>query len=203
MKKDEEKRKTINLFMEEEIDYCGEVEVVHLLGLIQDQVGGEALAQEISVPLRGLKVASYYGCTLQRPKEVAIEPPGHFYLMNRFLEALGAIVVDFPAADLCCGSYQVLTNPETSKIATSNILMWAERIGVEALVLSCPLCEFNLNNMQAPLIQERIIQKWIPTYYFTQLLAIALGLGPESCSFELNGKASLDLLESKRYLSAA
>ncbi|MBL7174326.1 MAG: CoB--CoM heterodisulfide reductase iron-sulfur subunit B family protein [Desulfobacteraceae bacterium] len=200
MRNDEEKRETINLFMDEEVDYHGEVEVVHLFNLLRDEVGWDRLREKIKIPLKGLKVAPYYGCTLQRPRDVGIEPPGRFMLMTQFLEALGATAVNFPAADLCCGSYQILGNPDVAKNAISTILSWAERVGAEALVLSCPLCEYNLGKKQETLLKEERISKSIPTFYFTQLLAIALGLSPESCHFDLNEKASIELLKSKNYL---
>jgi heterodisulfide reductase subunit B len=201
MRDDEEKRETINLFMDEEVDYRGEVEVVHLLNLLRDEVGWDRLREKIKIPLKGLKAAPYYGCTLQRPRDIGIEPPGRFLLMTQFLETLGATPVDFPAADLCCGSYQILGNPDAAKSAITAILSWAERVGAEALVLSCPLCEFNLGKKQGILLEEERISKSIPTFYFTQLLAIALGLSPESCHFDLNEKASIELLKSKNYLT--
>jgi heterodisulfide reductase subunit B len=199
MRDDEEKRKTINLFMDEEIDYQGEVEVVHFLNFLRDGIGWDRLRETIKVPLNGLKVAPYYGCTLLRPREVGIEPPGSFELMTEFLEALGATAVYFPAADLCCGSYQILANPDAAKVAASTILGWAAKTGAEALALSCPLCEFNLGKKQGALLQEQRISEVIPTFYFTQLLAVALGLSPEICHFELNEKASYALLKSKNY----
>ena len=201
MRDDEEKRETINLFMDEEMDYAGEVEVVHVLSFLRDQVGWDKLREKIKVPLDGLKVAPYYGCTLQRPRDVAIEAPGSFQLMTQFLESLGATVVNFPAADLCCGSYQILGNPDAAKEAASTIIDWAAKVGAEVLVLTCPLCEFNLGKKQGNLLQEEKISKLIPTFYFTQLLAIALGLSPEVCHFELNDKASAELLKSKNYLT--
>lgn len=200
MRNDEEKRKTINLFMDEEIDYQGEVEVVHFLNFLRDEIGWNNIRAKIKVPLTGFKIAPYYGCTLQRPRDVGIEPPGSFELMTRFLEALGTIVVDFPAADLCCGSYQILGNPDAAGDAASTILNWAAKMGAEALVLSCPLCEFNLGKKQGDLIRGEKISKVIPTFYFTQLLAVALGLSPENCHFELNERASIELLKNKNYL---
>jgi heterodisulfide reductase subunit B len=119
--------------------------------------------------------------------------------MTEFLEALGATAVYFPAADLCCGSYQILANPDAAKVAASTILGWAAKTGAEALALSCPLCEFNLGKKQGALLQEQRISEVIPTFYFTQLLAVALGLSPEICHFELNEKASYALLKSKNY----
>ena len=121
--------------------------------------------------------------------------------MTQFLEVLGATVVHFPAADLCCGSYQILGNPDAAKEAASTIIDWAAKVGADALVLTCPLCEFNLGKKQGDLIQEEKISKLIPTFYFTQLLAIALGLSAEVCHFELNDRASAELLKGKNYLT--
>jgi len=199
MRENEEKRDTINRFMDEEIDYSGEIEVVHLLSFLRDEVGWDMLHKEVKIPLKGLKVAPYYGCTLQRPKEVGIEPAGSFKLMTDFLEALGATVVNFSAADLCCASYQILGNPEAAMDAVSLILGRALTEGAEALVMSCPLCEFNLGKKQSELVQADKLSKEIPTFYFTQLLALALGLNPEVCRFELNEKPAMELLMSKDY----
>ena len=74
---------------------------------------------------------------------------------------------------------------------------WAAKSGAEALVLSCPLCEFNLGKKQKELLEKSKVSREIPTYYFTQLLAVAMGLGPEASRFDLNEEASAALLKSK------
>ena len=63
MKNDPEKRDTINRFMDDEIDYFGDVEVHHFLSLVKDKVGWQALSKKVKTPLTGVKIASYYGCT--------------------------------------------------------------------------------------------------------------------------------------------
>lgn len=199
MQNDEEKRETINRFMDDEIDYFGEVEVVHFLNFLRDEIGWDKLSKKIKFPLKDLKVAPYYGCTLQRPPEVGIEPMGSFTLMTEYLEALGATVVNFPGSDLCCGSYQVLGNPDAAQQAALKIIELAGNYGAEALATSCPLCEFNLGKKQGALIEKQKISRELPTFYFTQLMAIALGLSPEVCHFELNETSSLELLKNKSY----
>ena len=196
MRSDESKRSTLNNFMREEKDYHGEVEVVHFLNFLRDEVGWEKLGSSVKVPLKDLKVATYYGCTLVRPRSVAIEPPGEQKLMKEFLEALGATAIDFPGEALCCGSYQILANPESALDAASAILEGATRAGAQAMILSCPLCEFNLGKTQDELLSKGKITKAVPVYYFTQLLAIALGLGQEVCRFDLNDKLSAAFLDS-------
>ncbi len=203
MKNDQVKRATINRFMDEEIDYAGEVEVVHYLTLLKEAVGWEALRTRVKVPLTDLQIAPYYGCTLHRPAEVGIEPFGSFTLMTGMLEALGAKVTPFSAADKCCGSYQVLGTPAGENTAAAAIVNLAAAAGIEALATSCPLCEYNLGKQQGQMRELGNIKKNVPTYYFTQLLAVALGLDVAVCHFELNDKISAELLQSKKCLAAA
>lgn len=203
MKNDPEKRDTINRFMDEEIDYTGDIEVVHYLTFLHEDIGWEKLKDNVKVPLTDLKIGSYYGCTLQRPAEVGIEPFGSFSLMNDMFTSLGATVMNFDAADKCCGSYQLLSSLPGENSAGANIVNTAAKAGVEALATSCPLCEYNLGKQQQQMLVKGNIETNVPTYYFTQLLAVALGLDSELCHFELNDEKSLSLLENKNYLVAA
>ncbi|MBW1805265.1 MAG: hypothetical protein JRJ06_02650 [Deltaproteobacteria bacterium] len=63
--------------------------------------------------------------------------------------------------------------------------------------MSCPLCEFNLGKKQDALVQEDRVMGKIPTFYFTQLLALAVGLDPKACLLGLNDKISAELLKEK------
>jgi heterodisulfide reductase subunit B len=203
MRDDAVKRDTINRFMDDEIDYAGEVEVVHMLTFLEREVGWQKIREKVRVPLEGLRVAPYYGCPLQRPAEVGIEPFGSFNLMTGLLTALGATVRPFDAADKCCGSYQVLNGEAGARSTAAVIVDRAAAAGAEALATSCPLCEYNLGKQQGRLLEAGQITTAVPTFYFTQLLAVALGVAPESCLFELNDAASLDLLKTKNCLVAA
>jgi len=186
VEKNAEKRDTLNSFMDEEIDYNGEVKVVHLLEVLRDKVGWETLSQRIKLPLSGLKIAPYYGCMLLRPRDVAIDSVENPTILRDFIVALGATPIDFPCATSCCGSYQIVSNPGNVTEYAWNILSSALRCGAEALVLSCPLCDFNLGQRQRDLMERHPEFKGMPFFYFTQLLALALGLDPEICRFELN-----------------
>ncbi len=199
MKSDEEKRDTINRFMDEEIDYFGEVEVIHFLPFIRDYIGWDKVREKVTRPLENITVAPYYGCTLQRPSDIGIEPMGSFEIMTDLLQALGAPVASFSAADVCCGSYQVIGNIESAQEAAAMILNKAGNSGVEALATSCPLCEFNLGKQQDALVGKQKISQNIPIFYFTQLLAMALGLEPDVCHFELNDTSVVEFLKSKNY----
>jgi len=200
MKNDEEKRKTINAFMDEEPDYFGDVKVIHFLDFIRDEYGFDKLKAKVTNPLNGLKVAPYYGCTLLRPKDVALDRPDNPMLFQKFMETLGAEVVEFPMATECCGSYQVLNNPDAALKVSHEIITDAMINGAEALALTCPLCDYNLSRRQDLMLGKFEGSKDMPVFYFSQLLALALGISPEVCHFELNRKSALELLKSKNIL---
>ncbi len=203
MKNDEEKRKTINDFMDEEPDYAGEVKVVHLLDFLRDSYGWDKVKEKVTNPLAGLKVAPYYGCTLLRPADVAIDPPDHPQLFHKLIETLGGEVVDFPSATTCCGSYQVLGNPDAALEASHTILSDATAHGADAMALVCPLCDYNLGKRQDKMLTKYEGSSEMPMYYVTQLLAVALGIDADACHFELNRDSSLKLLQDKNLLKAS
>ena len=200
LKDNAEKRNTLNSFMDEEIDYNGEVKVTHLLEVLRDKIGWETLSKEVKLPLRGLKIAPYYGCALLRPREVAIDNVENPTILHELLKVLAATPVDFPYATSCCGSYQIVSNPDDVSAYAWNILSSALSCGAEALVLTCPLCDFNLGQRQEDLKKKHPEFKGMPLFYFTQLLALSLGLGPEACRFELNYGGAELLLREKNLL---
>jgi heterodisulfide reductase subunit B2 len=200
MKEDAAKRDTINNFIDEGMAYSGEVKVVHLLEVLRDKIGWETLAGKVRLPLRRLRLAPYYGCTLLRPREVAIDNPENPTVLGEFLKALGASPVDFPESTRCCGSYQVINSPDAIAEYARPILSSASSHGADALVLTCPLCDYSLGRGQKELAKKQGGFKEMPLFYFTQLLALALGLGPHICHFELNHGSPESLLRDKDLL---
>ena len=202
MAEDEEKRYTINQFMDEEPDYAGELRVVHMLDFLRDEYGWDKLKEKVKVPLAGFKLAPYYGCTLTRPKEVALDTPDNPRVLQDFLSAIGAEPVEFSSSIECCGTYQALGNPDAALKLSHGILDDATTHGAEALVLACPLCDFNLGRRQDQILQKYENATEVPVYYFTQLLAVALGVAPEAVGLELNRASARTLLAEKQFISA-
>ncbi len=196
MREDAEKRAAINRFMDEEPDYAGEVEVLHYLQLLERELGWEGLRSRVQRPLAGLKVAPYYGCTLTRPHEISIdERPLAPAIMHRFLRALGADPVSYVHDSTCCGSYQVLAQPDAALSVAQGVLAAARSQGAQALALSCPLCEYNMGARQRELLAGDPGWAELPTLYFTQLLAVALGLDHQAVGSEINQPAARQLLQ--------
>ena len=203
IRENEEKREALNAFMEEENDYEGDVEVVHLLSYIRDEIGWDKLKEAVKNPLTDLKIAPYYGCTLTRPREVSIDKGLDTKVFEDFFTALGATVVDFPEAETCCGSYNIVAHPDAALHTAAEIVTDAVKHEADAIAMSCPLCEYNVGSRQAEAMKDREGAEPMPTIYFTQLLAVALGLDPEVAQFDKNSAVTRSFLEQRNLLVSA
>ena len=197
VKEDEEKRGKINNFMDREEDYRGGVRVLHMLELLRDEIGLQRIAEGVTRSLEGLKVAPYYGCLLLRPAEIGVDDMEEPAVMKDILECAGIEGIDIPYKAECCGSYQTVNQVDVVVERTHRILGSAVKRGADALAVSCPLCFFNLDRRQKELKEVYRGFTGIPIFYFTQLLAIAMGAGAETCDFSLHHIDPRPLLERK------
>lgn len=177
LRADSARLERVNAFLDDEPDYEGGVSVLHLLELLRDEVGFDALAEAVTRPLEGLKVAAYYGCTLTRPREVALDDPERPTVMEDLLVALGAEPVITPERVECCGAYLTVGSPDVVRGRVASISEAAAARGAVLMVTSCPLCQFNLDTRLAEAARGGV--RAVPSLYFTQLAALALGIDPD------------------------
>jgi len=189
--------KTLNDFMDTEHDYKGTVKVIHFLEFLRDDVGFDVLKKLVKYPLKGMKIMPYYGCMLLRPREVAIDDAEEPIILSKLLMALGAKVIDNPFKIECCGSYHTVEDKELVAKRAHRITNFAIERGSDAIVLSCPLCRFNLDVRGKEAEKLFNSYKQIPVFYYTQLIAVALGLDLKLCGFESHAVDPLILLKKK------
>jgi len=150
--------------------YEGKYGVRHLLDVVVNDLGLDAVKAKVTHPLKGLKLVCYYGCYLMRPPEiVAFDDPENPTAMGRLLEALGADVRDWAAKVDCCGGSLMLTRSDAVHDLVGNIADRAREVEAEAIVTACPMCTMNLEAMQTG-------KDKLPIIYFTELLGVAMGL---------------------------
>lgn len=171
IRRDEDIRAKVNNYLKPEIPYAGEAEALHYLEVLRDRVGFDAVKQKVAAPLAGMKIGAYYGCLLLRPsKELAFDDPENPSVMEDLIRALGAEPVVYAMRNECCGGYVTIENPDYAKKQAQRIVDNAKALGAECLITACPLCMYNLRaNTDGSL----------PVYYFTELLAKALGVDGE------------------------
>ncbi len=182
LKRDPEMLERINWFTEQE--YRCQVYVAHFLEVLRDEVGWDALAERVMYPLAGLRVAPYYGCLLLRPyQEIGLDDPEDPVILHDLVRAMGAEPVDFPYNIECCGSYLTVKEPQVSEALSKDIIASARAHRAQVIITACPLCQFNLDYPQRETEAGRTGNE-IPILYFTQLLAVALGLPEEHWGFD-------------------
>ena len=162
----------VNNYLGLEQPYGGETKVIHYLEMLRDVVGFDNLAKKVVNPLKGKKIAAYYGCLLLRPgKVLQMDDPENPTIIEDFIRAIGAEPVIYPYRNECCGGYISLKEKDMAKNMCDKITESASGFGADMLITACPLCMYNLNKSAS---------KDIPVYYFTELLAEALGLKEEA-----------------------
>jgi heterodisulfide reductase subunit B len=133
-----------------------------------------ATAKQVKKPLNGLKVVCYYGCMASRPPEITrakdFEDP---QALDRIVENLGATPIPWPFKTDCCGASQVLSRLDIVSQLVGKLYDMAQRVGAQAIVVSCQMCQANLD-----MYQQKIEADWgrrfsLPVYYFTELIGLA------------------------------
>lgn len=156
----------------------GHFRVRHLLDIIVEDVGIDAVAEHVSQPLKGLRIAPYYGCLIVRPfADSNPEYPTH---MDDLLTALGATVVDFPMKAHCCGGHMTQISEETALELMRRILSNAAAYATDMIVTVCPMCQLNLDAYQGSVNRLFGTNYNLPVLYFTQMMGLAFGLSEKA-----------------------
>jgi heterodisulfide reductase subunit B len=153
--------------------YHDSVQITSLPDLIVQRIGLEAVEKKVKRSLEGLKVACYYGCLLTRPPGVTGAARAEYPdTVDRLMRALGATPVDWDRKVACCGASLSATETDIVLEMSSEILANAKARGADVVAVACPLCHTNLDGRQTQMKGAPIV----PAMYFTQLVAIALGM---------------------------
>lgn len=156
------------------LHYSGDIPVRHPLDILINDVGLDAIKQKVEKPLKGLKIATYYGCQLVRPY-ATFDDQYNPTTMDRLMEALGATVVHYPLKTKCCGGSLTGTLPEAGIRLVYILLNEAKKRGADCISTVCPLCQFNLDGYHSQ-VKAQYGDVLLPTVYFTQLMGLAFGL---------------------------
>jgi heterodisulfide reductase subunit B2 len=170
--RDKNFREKTNRLMD--VPYDGDVAVKSVLQSIWEDVGYDGVKGMVRKGLKGIRLACYYGCLMNRPPElIEFDNPEHPVVMDRIMEAAGAEVVPFPLKVECCGASFGITRKDIVARLSGKLLAAAAQLDVDALVTACPLCQMNLDLRQSQVNSANGTDYRIPVFYYTQLLGIA------------------------------
>jgi heterodisulfide reductase subunit B len=198
IRQDESQRQRINEMLGYE--YQDSVRVSNLPQAILQHVGVQKVAEKVRKPLKDLRMVCYYGCLLTRPPEVTeAEHPENPTDLDELMQALGAEVLDWSYKTTCCGASHSLTRPDIVLKLSSNLINHARQTGADLIAVACPLCHTNLDARQI----QMGLDEAMPVFYFTQLMALALGASERTAGLHKNLIDPLPLLRDKGILPAA
>jgi heterodisulfide reductase subunit B len=144
----------------------------HILEVLYQDVGVDAIKAKVQKPLEGLKVVTYYGCYLVRPPEITrFDDPENPTIMDKIMEALGAEVIDWSYKVDCCGGSLSIVTPEIVEKLSGKIVKAAFEAEADAIVTACGICQLNLD-MRQP---KNSGSHPMPVFYFSELSALAFG----------------------------
>jgi len=172
----------------------GSVRTRHLLDVICNDVGCEAVAAKVTKPLVGLTLVPYYGCYIGRP-EVSFDDTENPQTLDRLLEGLGATVPDYSLKSSCCGGHMTQIGTDIALGILRGLLDLADRLGADAMVVPCPMCQLNLDAYQSYVNSRYGTRYKLPIVYFTQMMGLAFGMDPATLKFEegvVSAKAMLE-----------
>ncbi len=160
--------------------YQGSTDVRHLLWVLVQDYGLEAIRQQVTRSLNGLKCAAFYGCYLLRAHD--IQSYDNFHnprSIENLVSTIGGTPVDYPGRTQCCGWPISSYAPAQSFALAGRHLRAALEAGADCMVTPCPLCHLNLDSRQ-PEVEAVIGQKLgLPILHLPQLVGLALGLDPQ------------------------
>ncbi len=164
-------------------EYLGTSRVRHVVTLLRDVVGFDAVRASVVRPLEGLKVAVHYGCHLLKPSRIMqVDDPNDPVVLERLVAALGATPVRHRNWYLCCG--KACQSEEIPSNMMHDLLKAVQAEQADLLCLICPTCFGQFDHGQAK-VSTRFGENFnTPPVYFFQLLAFAQGVPYDKLGFE-------------------
>ena len=137
------------------------------------------LTRQANKKLIGLKPVCYYGCMLTRfpydlPVSDNVENPQG---METILKTLDANPIDWSYKTDCCGASASVNDEEMAFSLMSKIMQDALARGANCFVVTCPLCQLNMDAYQDKFCEKHGIDKRLPVFFITECVGLALGMG--------------------------
>ncbi len=158
------------------LEYKGESEVRHMVEVLIEDFGYEALGEKVVKPLEGVKFAGYVGCQTNRPFGIAGESFENPMYLDKLVETMGGeALTKYEQKVTCCGGALAVSEPEKSQKQIKDIVESAYDHGADMIVTPCPLCQANVEIYQADVNKKYGTKFNMPVTYYSQLMTVAYG----------------------------
>lgn len=183
------------------LQYKGTAEVTHLLWALIEDYGLKRLKKKVKRPLKGLKVANFYGCHILMPPNImGFENHRNPQSMEMVAEVLGAESIDFDQRLACCGFHSVFPAEKEVMNLTGKNCLSSKSSGAHCLVTPCPLCQMQLDAYQPDAQKQFSEDITMPVLHLPQLIGLALGLSPEELAIQRHVIDAIPMLKENLQL---
>jgi len=164
----------------------GKIKVLSILEALLAKAASDELEKKAIQKLKGIQAACYYGCLQTRfPCEISVpddveNPQG----MEKILKVLGAKTLDWSYKTDCCGASASVNDEKTAFNLMARIMKDALDRQANCMVVTCPLCQLNLDAHQEKFCKKHGIQERLPVYFVTELIGLAMGISPEELQID-------------------
>ncbi len=150
-------------------------EVRHMVEVLIEDLGWDALSAPVKNPLQGLKFAGYVGCQTNRPFGIIGENFENPMYLDKLIETVGGEAVPYDQKVTCCGGALAFSEPDKAQAQIKDIVESAYDHGAEMIVTPCPLCQANVEIYQGHVNKKYGTKFHIPVLYYSQLMTVAYG----------------------------
>jgi heterodisulfide reductase subunit B len=191
------RREMEDFLAREKLAPVGDIAIRHILSVLHDEVGLDAIRKHATRPFRGVKIAAHYGCHALRPKEVVeFDDPHNPGIFDELVEATGAQSIDWQMRLDCCGAPLLGYNDELSLKILNNKLESGMQAGAHYLCAACPFCQLQFDRVQnRPGVKKN---GGLSSILYTQLLGLSMGISAEKLQIDAN---ELDISGVEKYMS--
>ncbi len=164
-------------------EYKGTSRVRHVVTLMRDEIGYDAIKASVVRPLEDLKVAIHYGCHLLKPSRIMqVDDPDNPTVIEALMKAVGANPVRHRNWYLCCG--KACQTDDVPSNMMHDLLSTVHDEQAEILGMICPTCFGQFDHGQVKVAKQFGKDFGTPPIYYFQLLAFAQGVAYDKLGFE-------------------
>jgi len=144
------------------------LEIIHFFELLTRHFSSKPQTSALNT-LKDLSFVPYYGCMLNRPPDMRHEK-NYYGLVEKILAYFGAESHTWAFSSRCCGTFLSVAKPAVVTPMVNRIMRGAIDAKADCIVTACAMCQLNLE-IRCTLSDQ------IPTFHFSEILSMALGLG--------------------------
>lgn len=169
------------------LEYTGKKKIRHMVEVLIEDFGYDALGSKVKKPLEGMKIAGYVGCQTNRPFGIDGESFENPLYLDKMVETLGGEpLYKYEKKVACCSGGLMFAEPEKGQALVKDIIESAYDNGAEMIVTPCPLCQMNVEVYQDEINAKYKTNFEIPVMYYSQLMDVAFGRNAADAALDGN-----------------